>query len=910
MLSYVLRDLLRNPRRTLASVAGVALGVGLFSGIAFFVDSSSSQMTARAIAPVVIDMQAGLIRPLAAAPDRSAPDLAAIRRSIESVSGVVATQPFALFDLPAGRLHAGTAVINQPVKVVAFDSAYLKTFPAITVPGGQLKAGSALLSQSAWDGLAAAPGTVLQVAVPGAAAPLRLPVAGVADFSSPAATQLFASRNPDTQGEASAVPNILVTDFKTFSDAVLPALRADAASPSPVIVTPPVVEYHIGLSHSLLSGDPAAAVIRTAALRRTIERTAPGQVKVIDNLTDTLTAAQRDSTLAKVLFIFLGLPGVLLAAYLSRYAGGLLAQAQRRERATLRARGMQPSQLMRALAYNTAAVAVLGGVVGLALGLAALVLVFGGTGGASSEAFAVSVIASLAAAALTTTVALYLPARRALTHQVAEERRDVEANVAPAWLRLRLDLVMLVAAALIGGITYLTGGFKPTPIEGQSVSLSFYILLAPLCFWVGATLLLVRLLLFGIGRGGRAGGKADFRRNLVLRTLILSVRRRPQAIASGVIALSLAVAFGASLAIFVSTYQAEKLADARFVVGSDLRVTPVATSKAAPAAKRLDAVEMKAIQGVSAVAVMDQATVVVGTDKKALAAIDPNTFGKVATLNPSFFVGVAPDAALKMLAADPQAALMDTEMAKAFNIQTGDQIRVQLTDRVTGKLVPATFHAVAVFKNFPGFPQGVDLVTNLAYYQQTVHATTPDAYLVHTDGTDAGTAAVATTIQSLSTPAQPLTINTTAKAYNIDQSSLSSLNISGLGRLDGLYTVLMSALGIAIFVFGLLLQRAKEHVTMRALGIRMAQLQGLVLGEAGLVSAVSLVIGGVVGTAMALMFVQILRPLFIIAPDGLAVPGAELILLGLLVLAAMALSSVIAGASLRRVRLVEILREE
>ena len=71
MLSYVLRDLLRNPRRTLASVAGVALAVGLFSGIAFFVDSSSSQMTARAIAPVVINMQAGLIRPLAAPPDPS-----------------------------------------------------------------------------------------------------------------------------------------------------------------------------------------------------------------------------------------------------------------------------------------------------------------------------------------------------------------------------------------------------------------------------------------------------------------------------------------------------------------------------------------------------------------------------------------------------------------------------------------------------------------------------------------------------------------------------------------------------------------------------------------------------------------------------------------------------------------------
>src|SRR4030088_3145756 len=66
MLSYVLKDMLRNPRRTAAASLGVALAVGLVSGIAFFVDSSSGQMTARAIAPVAIDVQAGIKGSLAA----------------------------------------------------------------------------------------------------------------------------------------------------------------------------------------------------------------------------------------------------------------------------------------------------------------------------------------------------------------------------------------------------------------------------------------------------------------------------------------------------------------------------------------------------------------------------------------------------------------------------------------------------------------------------------------------------------------------------------------------------------------------------------------------------------------------------------------------------------------------------
>src|ERR1700737_3843206 len=65
MLRYSLRDLVRNPRRPLASVVGVALALGLFSSPAFFVDGSAARMTERAIAPVAIDMQAGLTSPLA-----------------------------------------------------------------------------------------------------------------------------------------------------------------------------------------------------------------------------------------------------------------------------------------------------------------------------------------------------------------------------------------------------------------------------------------------------------------------------------------------------------------------------------------------------------------------------------------------------------------------------------------------------------------------------------------------------------------------------------------------------------------------------------------------------------------------------------------------------------------------------
>ena len=61
---YVWRDLRRNPRRSLTALAGMTLGIGLFSAVLFFIDGSSATMTARAIAPIPIDMQRVLADPL------------------------------------------------------------------------------------------------------------------------------------------------------------------------------------------------------------------------------------------------------------------------------------------------------------------------------------------------------------------------------------------------------------------------------------------------------------------------------------------------------------------------------------------------------------------------------------------------------------------------------------------------------------------------------------------------------------------------------------------------------------------------------------------------------------------------------------------------------------------------------
>jgi putative ABC transport system permease protein len=901
VLGYALCDLLRNPRRTLATLTGVALAVALFASITLFVDSSAARMTERAIAPVAIDMQAGLTSPLATTPDSIT--LEQLAQRVSALPGVAGADPLVSLDLPAGSLRSGSGLVAQPLRVFAFDPAYLADYKLVRLSAGQYPASGALLSSDAATALGIGPGGGASLAIAGRTAPLPIAVTGVADFTK--ADALFTSRSPDSQGEFVQVPNVLVVPISVFQSEILPALRVEAAATAPTL-KPPFLELDLHVDRSRLATDPNLAVVTTAGLKRSIERLAPGQVAVIDNLTEALGAARSDTILAKILFLFLGLPGVLLAGYLSRYAGGLLAQAQRREQATLRARGAQPSHLLRALTFTTAGIAFLGSILGLAAGSVAVFVTLGPGAflGASRDSLLLSAGLSLVAGIVTTTLALYLPARRALAAEASSERRELDTNPPPAWLRLRLDFAFLAAAALVWLVTALSGGFKPTSAEGQSVSLSFYTLLAPLLGWLGVTLLSVRLLLLA-GRRLPRSGSGGFGR-LTAGALRRSVQRRSPALASGVIAVALAVAFGSSLALLVATYDAEKQADARFVTGSDIRVTPSALT--APTAAFSDSLK---VGGVTAVTPLAQtSSALVGTDKRSLVAVDPAGYSQVASLPDSFFSGISAGSAMSALGSDPAALLVSVELARTFDVRPGDQVKVQLTDRA-GRKVPVTFHAAGLFKNFAGYPQGIDLVANLAFYQSATNNPRVDLFLVRTaDSSPTAVGAVADRLKAGPGRTSPILVETTVTAVNRDSSSLAAVNLRGLGALESVFSILLSAAGIAIFVFGLLLQRRKEYVTMRALGIRIGQLRNLVLGEAGLVAVLSLLIGGVVGLAMATMFVQVLAPIFTIAPSALTVPVGQLGLLATLVLGAMGLSVVIAARGLRRLNPVELLREE
>jgi len=152
-------------------------------------------------------------------------------------------------------------------------------------------------------------------------------------------------------------------------------------------------------------------------------------------------------------------------------------------------------------------------------------------------------------------------------------------------------------------------------------------------------------------------------------------------------------------------------------------------------------------------------------------------------------------------------------------------------------------------------------------------------------------------------------VETRETALDKDQSSLAALNIRGLLTLNAAYALAMAATAITVYVFGLLLQRRREYVTMRALGVRGGLVRALLVTEAGGVAVLGAAAGVLAGVAMAFFLVRVLRPSFVLRPVVVLPVGDVAILTGLVV-AVSVLAALAATVLVNRLPATELLRDE
>ena len=252
---------------------------------------------------------------------------------------------------------------------------------------------------------------------------------------------------------------------------------------------------------------------------------------------------------------------------------------------------------------------------------------------------------------------------------------------------------------------------------------------------------------------------------------------------------------------------------------------------------------------------------------------------------------------------------MNADFAEFLQAEIGDTLIVLLA-RGTDEQVETELELVGLYERLPGFPDGADALMNIAGHEAALPTTTPDFFLAQTtDGSDATLNRVVAELRNGQAIDQRLHIETRATALATDQSSLAALNIRGLLDLDSAYALAMGTAAIAIFVFGLLLQRRREYVTLRAQGLQPRSIRTLIGAEAATVAIAGCLSGLVVGMVMAAYLIGVLRPLFVLAPSYHIPIGATATIV-VSVLVAAAITSLAASSLVNRLRATELLRDD
>ncbi len=876
ILRLLFESLRRAPRRVILGAVGVAFPVAMLGSTLLFIDSAVTSMTGVALQPVQVEQRA-----LATSLNVN---MTRVSRQLAALPGVTHVDRFASADVV---VRTSATAAGSTARLFAVDPAYIRHYPWVRVVNGHL--GGAMLDQALRDSLPAfVDARSVTIDIPGGGRlPLTLPISGVVDLRSALPTW-FAIPSGDVQGDVALVPRAIVVPYAEFQRTLLPALITKLGPQTPVLNPsltdlPPVsFEAHISVSHYAYPSDPGTALVWSDALRHLLERQPPpGLIVVSDNAAEPLSEASADATNAKILFLLLGIPGVLVAAALGLAAQSALAEAHRREDALLRLRGATERQLL-GLAAATAAVAgIVGSGIGLAIAATAVRAVVGPAAwnALSGGSLIIAGAAALAAGAAVTAVRLILLVRANRT-SVSASRQLLEYGWRPLWLRAHLDVVAIVLGVTVLGINLLSGGLQQNPIpaaQGATLGLSFYVLLGPIALWIGLTLLAVRGLLLISRRWaapGRARGLRSWRR-AALRWLA----RRPARTSVALVLGALAVAFGTQVVTFVATYQTAKQADATAAFGADLRLTPGDPIYPLPRLGR----------EVANVSPIRMIPVRAGTDRKTILALDLNTYTRTVNASPSLISG----AGLSALAHDPRGVIVASEIATDFAVGPGDNLPLTLFPDDRDKSRNFTLHVVGVYRSIAPSNPPTEMVMSTAGVPSYLLAP-PDFYLART-APGHPPATVAADLLQRPQLRQIFAISTLASQAHANQRSLTTLNLSGLQQIESVGAALIAAVGVALLGAFVALERRRELAVLQAIGADTLQ---VITGPAieGLIAVLgSITIGLPIGLCLGVLAVRILGLFFTLPPPLLTLPALPL---AAFVLLTVATSAMALGATL------------
>jgi putative ABC transport system permease protein len=344
--------------------------------------------------------------------------------------------------------------------------------------------------------------------------------------------------------------------------------------------------------------------------------------------------------------------------------------------------------------------------------------------------------------------------------------------------------------------------------------------------------------------------------------------RQRKRITQGVALVALAFAFATSTAIFNTTYRAQALVDAELTNGADVAVSG---SMLAPASGKLK--ELAAMPGVSVAQAMQHRFAYVGNDLQDLYGIDAKHIGNVTKISDVYFQGGTAKSVLDLLAKTPDGILVSDETVKDFQLQLGDELNLRLQNGQDHQYHPVKFHFIGVVREFPTAPRDSFLVANAAYIAQQTGAVGAEVVLLKKKGIPADVAVAARSIVA-SLPG--VKVSDISQARHLIGSSLTSVDLTGLTRLELGFAVLMVAGATGLILALGLADRRRIFAILSALGAKPRQLGAFLWSEALFIFITGALVGTGTGVALAWMLIKLLTGVFDPPPDFLSIPWAYL----------------------------------
>jgi putative ABC transport system permease protein len=837
-----LRGLLRTAvGRTAATSLGIALAVSLLSVLVSFVVAAGSTMTARAISNVPVDWQIEL----AAGADRLTVEKAL---SDSRAARIVRAVEYAKVD-GFSAATGGTEQVTGAGQVLGLPTDYQAIFPhQIELMSGSSD-GPLLFMQTAAN-LHAGVGDTIAIHRPGMGM-ITTRIAGI-----------VAMPNIDSMFQVVGIPPGMAPQSPPDNVLILPLSLWHELFDAQKKVRPDSIrtQLHIGVDRTHLPNSPQSAYTAVREMANNLEARVAGSAAVASNLAARLDAVRSDALYAKVLFLFIGSPGIVLAVLVTIAIADAGATRRLDDLALLKIRGASLSQSLLKSTIEAALVGFAGSVCGI--GFALLVLKFVGIDIPQGSFLFWVVFFGLAVAL----AAVLLPATKAvLGFTVAKMRSVVDRSDPAYWEQLWLDVGLLIISGIVFWRAQGTGYQIVLASEGVAqTTVNYETFLAPLALWAGLGLLWVRLV----------------RRNLIrmpslLRRILTpfagnlssiigaSLSRQATRISRGTGLLTLATAFAVSVAIFNFTYDRQASVDAELTNGADVNVTG---TTADPAGAKLR--QIRDTAGITAAEPMMHRYAYVGSDLQDIYGIDPQAINRVTTIVNTYFVNRNAARTLQSLAGNPDGVLASEETVQDFQLQLGDTLNLRLQFAGDHQYHSVPFRFVGTAREFPTAPKDSFLVVNSAYLAKVTGSAAEEIVLARSD--DPPTAA--SNLHRLFVTDPVLKVTALGDVRSLISSTLTSVDLRALTQLELCFGFLLIIVAAGL-VLGLgFAERHRTFAILAALGAKPHQLGAFLHGEAVLVTVAGLVFGLLTGVGIASMLVVMLAGVFDPPPETIAVP--------------------------------------